>query len=218
MVVLGSPGAGKSMFFVSLASRSGALATYINMDSSLQLQAARVCAAKAGVKVTEVLRQPAVWANYLKYHPSSIRFVDHRVSAEQVDEVVTAHTEYWGETPTWVFVDNLKNIRRDRKKGEYEGYVQAIEELHQVARVHNCVVVVAHHVKRGDRALRSTVPHLDDGKYGSEDEAAFVLGLARPTRDVLRVGILKNREGDDSPDGSLYVDLPADFSRVRIGA
>lgn len=218
-MVLGAPGTGKSATSLAWALRTQLPATCISLDTDLRTQAARVCAVKAGVPVTEVFRDPGLWANYLRYHPHLVRFLDRPLTADQVEEVLVAHTEYFGESPHICVVDNVGNLSMDaRGDNEYGAFRKAFSALHAAGRRFETTMLALHHVKRGEASSGTKVPRLSEGIFTGEQQAEIVLGLARPQRDVLRVAVLKNRWGVAHPDGSLYVDLPVDLARMRIGA
>lgn len=202
----------------------------VSQDTDLATQAARVVASLTGVEFSQVKDDLAKWEAYLATSATSLpMMVDHPVDASEVDGLLTAAEEFYGVVPRLVVVDVWRNVVRG---GAYEDYMDAIRELHRVARRRHTTIVVLHHVNRQGGNSDGTKPiRLSDGKYGGEDEAEIVLGLSTPKwvedtlygsihvhEPILRVAVLKNRNGPKDPEGrDVYVDLSIDYERMRIG-
>jgi hypothetical protein len=185
------------------------------MDTSSRTQAARVVAALTGKPTSYALRERAWAADIIRKANLPISFYDQSVSAEDVDEMIQADQVWYGKTPSLVVVDDVRKLRKEAD-GEYEGFDHAFFDLHQLARKHDTVVVALHHINRKREGHGIYPVNLDDLKYGGDFEAEIVLGLWRPERSHLRIGILKNRSGEDDPAGGLYVDLDVDFEHAKI--
>lgn len=218
VVVLGAPGALKSMFSLSWAYHLGAPTTLISLDTDPLTQAARLVALHTEGKVTtsDVLASPAEWAEWLEDHPLPMLVVDQPVAPSDLGEILEAHTMYWGEVPKMLVVDDIASLMM--KSRDYEGFDSTILELRRVARKYQTTVVALHHVHRGDSAARNHKIKMSDGKYSGEYVAETILGLWRPKpqEPELRVSILKNRFGQDDPNGDLWARLYADPARCMI--
>lgn len=226
VLVLGAPGALKSLFSLVWGhelARQGEPVSLISLDTDPLTQAARLVAMEyraEGHRITtnEVMDTQTLWPEWLEDRRLRLSVIERPVSAEQIDEIITAHTEYWGRVPPLVIVDDVSKMRMEKR--DYEGFDTAILELHRVARRHGTVVLGLHHVHRGDSSSRQKRVTLKDGKYTGEYEAEIMLGLWRPLtqshRPTLRVSVLKNRSGQDDPTGETFVSLYADPARAEI--
>ena len=218
--LLGAPGAGKSTLVLDWLDRVQVPSLYISLDTSLVDQAVRYVARRTGASMQEVELYPVEKTKAeLERIESRIRFFGITVRTHAIGEVVAAETEYWGEPPAIVVIDNMKNlVEKEEGAAEYE---RIISDLHRVVRDHNTFILALHHIVRPmrdskDKARQRPVM-MTDGMYAGERDVNFVFGIWRPREDQLRVAILKNRMGRDAPDGSLYttLDFHGDTARVE---
>jgi hypothetical protein len=221
IIIMASPGVGKSLLTLAWALRLAQRAKpseVISLDTPSKLQAARACAALWDVPVSEVLDHPKDWIPHLAGLRYPLRVLDTSINPREVDELLEADTIYFGEAPHLVVVDDLSKILLNERG--YEAYDEAFAILHRIARKHKTCIVALNHLRRSggyDAKHPGTTPvALADGRYTGEGEADYVLGLWRPNPDVLRVGILKNRNGTAHPEGHVWIDLPMDAARVQI--
>lgn len=217
--VLGAPGTGKSTMILEWLDEAQVPSLYISLDTSLGDQAVRYVARRENVPVDVVETWPAArMIEVLEKIDAPVRFFARSIHLQGLGEVVAAETEYWGEAPAIVVVDNMKNlIEKEESQPEYE---RIIGELHKIARDHNVFVLALHHVirpKRDDREkVRSRPITMTEGMFAGERDVSFVFGLWRPQDSHLKVAILKNRMGRDAPDGSLYTTLDFDGATARV--
>jgi hypothetical protein len=99
---------------------------------------------------------------------------DLTMRIQDINDLVLAETEYWGQTPGLVVVDNVANLVDEMS---YEKFRSAFIGLQKVARLRGTVVVALHHVKRDSSSGRLS---LHSGSYAGEQESEVVLGLWRP--------------------------------------
>lgn len=235
MLVLAAGGVGKSAFALEWAYRIGVPAVYVSLDTSLVDHGIRLVSKTTGMPIDQVSaghdEDPEGWGarvgSQLLDLDSPLRFTDLANTAREVGEVVTAETEYWGDTPILTIVDNLQNLL-EQEEGAAE-YRRILRDLHRVAKEHDTLVMALHHLRRQPPKRRSDKDdddleddpgakpvHLDDALYEGDKEAQFVLGLWRPQWNRMHVGILKNRMGPASRAGSLWAPLYCDLKRMEI--
>lgn len=215
VIAAGAPGVAKSLVALLWPMWLQEPVRIVSMDTSSRTQAARVVAALTGKPTAHALRERAWAADVLRKAHLPISFYDQSVSVEDVDEMIQADKVWFGQTPVLVVVDDVRKLRKDAD-GEYEAFEHAFFELHQLARKHDTVVLALHHINRKREGHGVQPVNLDDLKYGGDFEAEIVLGLWRPVRDRLRIGVLKNRSGEDDPAGGLFVELKVDFEHAKI--
>ena len=220
VLVIGAPGALKSMFALNWALSMSAPSLYLTLDTSKQMQAVRVISNETGHSLHQVYsdmddsgRRPD-WVTWLEGFDegSFMKMTSTPVTPVEVGDTVSAWTEYWGEVPVMTIVDDISKMKGVR---DYQDYDEAVIELGRVAKKRNAVIMGIQHVNRdGEDATKR--PRLRAMKYTGEYEAAYVLGLWRPQPMVLRVSVLKNRTGEDDPNGNVYAALHADAPHVLI--
>jgi hypothetical protein len=237
--VVGAPGVGKSTFALDWAEMSGRPSLYISLDTELVDHAVRLVARKTGTPIEQILEGHEKdvkdwiqrWQPVVEDLDHPIRFVDERMSARTVGEVVAAETEFWGEPPELTIVDDASGLLEAEESSQE--YNRIFLDLKRVAREYDTFVVVLHHLRRkpaqpwrrpcrncgagNDEVDAGTLPvHASDILYAGDRKVSILLGLWRPRPDLLRVGILKNRMGPANPNGKMYVTLDADLSRAKI--
>lgn len=163
MILLGAPGAMKSMLSLVWCLELGAPSRIISLDTDPLTQAARVVARLANVSTREVLDDPAKWAPWLEEQSTQMRLLHEPITAEEVGEVMEADAEFWGKVPALVVVDDVSKLKmKDRSYQDFDG---AMLELHRAAKKHQTVVLALHHLHRGDSSNRTKPIRLSDGKY-----------------------------------------------------
>ena len=213
IVVLGAPGVGKSAFSLVWALNMGAPSLILSLDSDLSTQAARTVSVLTKVRFEDVRSNITEWEQFLQKSKRQLPYVtDYPLRVTDVDSLVTATEEYFGEYPKLIVVDNLKDVVTTEG---YEGHREALRELHRVARKFHTTVLILHHINRQSRGGEGDrPPTLRDGQYAGEQDAEFVLGLWQdpeiPSR--LWVRVLKNRFGQKNTEAGLEIDL----ERVQI--
>lgn len=236
LIVLAASGVGKSTvaldWALELAQDQPAL--YLSLDTALVDHAIRVIARQTGHTIREVEEghdeDPKAWAQ--KWAPTllemesstHLRFCDQNMRVETIGELVAAETEYWGDAPKLVIVDNLMNLLEGAESAAE--YRRIVSELLRVAKEHHALVVGLHHLRKkpaksvkdeeddddeGTRPVR-----LHDSLFAVDQEAKYVVGLWRPQPWDLKLSILKNRMGDANANGKVQVSLSVDMARARI--
>lgn len=220
VTVMGAPGVGKSLIGLNWCLSVPELSVLVSLDTDMPTQALRACSILANVPSTAVLADPDPWARYLErlqYGERTLpdgrflqcRMYDVTMSVKDINDLVVAETEYWGQVPGLVIVDNVANMVTEMS---YEAFRQAFIGLQKVARLRGTVVVALHHVKRDSSSGKLS---LHSGSFAGEQESEIVLGLWR-SNGFLNVGVLKNRNGIADPAGELAFPLSMSASTFRI--
>ena len=232
MIALAASGVGKSTFALDWALELDAPALYLSLDTSLLDHTVRVIARNTGKTTREVEEgfedDPMAWAErhyeYVLNLPHRVRFCDQNMRVETVGELVAAETEYWGEPPKLVVVDNLMNlVENGESAAEYR---RIVGELLRIAKTHHTLVVGLHHQrKKPAKSLKDgeddddegTRPvRLHDSLFAVDQEAKYVIGLWRPNLGDLKISILKNRMGDADPNAKVQASLSIDLARATV--
>lgn len=210
-VVMGTPGVGKSVFTLNWALAARYPSLVISLDTDVHTQAVRAASILTGVKQSVVRDYPEVFSVYLKRELYHCRIYDISLRTKDINDLLIAEQEYWGDSPPLVVVDNVSNIVTETS---YEAYRNVFIELQKVARMRNTFILACHHIRRGS-ASKSQRLSLHSGQYAGEQEAEMVLGLWRSDRGI-EVGVLKNRNGIADPDGALSFPVALDGDSMRI--
>jgi replicative DNA helicase len=222
VLVTAGPGVGKSFYGLNWAidlAQKGMPALVISTDTDLSDQAVRASALLSGKPISEIEQDTAYWGKWLHDQTSlPIRWSALDITVDEFSEFIQAEIEFLGEAPVLVVVDVLTDmLGGEENVGEIRHIVKGLK---RVAKKVRTTVVVLHHIKRGRAATGTSRVTLQDGLYGGEQDAPFVLGLWKPNgaAETMTVAILKNRRGPMNPDGFMTVDLRADLSHARISS
>lgn len=207
MVVIAAPGVGKSALSLSWALRSKP-ALFFSWDTDLRTQGLRIIASLKDRTIREVEQDLPREIPWLESQDLPVRFVEQYMDIDEMEEVIRAEREYWGQPPALTVIDNLRNLVREESVESFSG---TLTQLQKIARRQDTAVMVLHHVKRGPSANGDVRPRTSDGLYAGERDAEFVLGLWRE-HDRFFISVLKNRLGPDGQD----VRLEADLERMRF--
>lgn len=162
VIVLGAPGAMKSMLALSWCLELDEPTRIISLDTDPRTQASRIIARGTGIPSAKILEDRPRWAPWLREQKLKLKVGIQPTSAIEVGEVIAADTEFWGKAPVLVVVDDVSKLKMDRDYSSYDG---AFLELHRAAKKHNTVVMAIHHLHRGDSGARVKPIKLSDGKY-----------------------------------------------------
>lgn len=222
VVALAAPGVGKSTIALDWALKAQIPSLVVSLDTSLQDQAVRVAAHISGQTTARILEEieaaihagtPIDWADYLEQQDTLVRFTDVVRTVEELDELITAEVEYWGEPP-FVILDDARSLLAGEDSAP--GYKALFRDLHRLAQDHDCVVLTLHHITRGDAANGDVAPTMASGLYASEHDVQLSLGLWRPEPDKMAVAVLKQRMGPATPRGTAAIVLNVDLEHSRL--
>ena len=100
VVVMGSPGVGKSLFGLNWCLGIDQPSILVSLDTDMATQAMRACSILAGVPEEQVEKRPEAWAQFLDQKNLLCRMYDLTVTPRDVQDIIEAETEYWGVTPS----------------------------------------------------------------------------------------------------------------------
>jgi replicative DNA helicase len=233
VTVAGAPGAGKSVFATNFALRADFPVLYVAQDSAPSVLA-RLAALELGWEISEAfnaIREPDTRTEVIQSIEERVRpelvVQTGRQSVNELELRIKALTEWLGEAPPLVIIDNLIDMRVDGKDHTEQGfYAEALNGLKEVALQHNTCVMALHHVTRrgaGDSAKEAhglgTRPlKMTDLWYSGERESEHVIGIYHSsTMHKLHIQLLKQRDGEADPNGGVTVTLPWSPRMGRMG-
>jgi KaiC/GvpD/RAD55 family RecA-like ATPase len=217
VIVAGAPGGGKSTFSVNLAMNVDYPVLYLAQDTPASV-IGRMTALATGVDVTTAqrnLRQRDMLEEIsIKLEAARPHLILERkpVSVERLKHLVEALTEWLGEAPPLIIIDNLIDLLvPGSTHGEMQFYTTAIPQIKHIANEYGTCIMMLHHVTRsGDsrESGRGTAPlKMNDLLFAGEREARHVWGVYNNGEDTMNVQILKQQDGAADPDGNIEVPL-----------
>lgn len=225
-ILLAAPGVGKSSFAVDWVIRVGMPAIGISLDTSLNDQAMRVAARLSDRSVSEIERDidpeknsswrevRDQWSAWLAGQDIPVKFTDQVRRTSEIDELIRAETDFWGEPPQIVIIDDISNLL-EAEESVVE-YSRILRELKRIAQNAHTFVLGLHHVNRGPAADGWTPVTLNSGIFAGERIPEILLGLWNFGHQEVAVGVLKNRMGRGHGGGKLFARLAIDLGRCRF--
>ena len=216
-MICGRPSTGKSMVALNLAYRAQVPTLYVSADSHMATQSIRLLSLMTGQPQSELeamLMQSKQEASDLLRSQSYLRwsFLSSPTAA-QIQELVEAHAEMWGEGPMLLIVDNLTDVVRD---GGDEWGKEFLKDMKFMARKWNLAALVLHHMSLSRSHPDGTVPPMEAIQGKTAETPALVLSVT--TNDGwLGIGAVKNRYGYMDASGHNVDWFEFDPTRAWIG-
>jgi len=142
---------------------------------------------------------------------------DSSPSLDDVELEVKAYIELYGLAPEMIVIDNLMNVAAETDN-EWAGLRAIMMELHDLSRKTEACVLVLHHTSEQSEYGDGTKPPPRRSIHGKVSQlCSLIVTLGYdPFNKILRVGIVKNRYGPHAADGSMSVELAANYAACQI--
>lgn len=226
LIIAGAPGSGKSMVAVNFAIDVDYPVLYIAQDTPASV-IARMVAITEGLEVSSATRMLSEGkasdelAQRLAIKTDHILIERRPLTVDGVRERIDALTEWYGEAPPLVIIDNLIDMRVDgHTHADMNFFTKTLPELKFIANERNVCIILLHHVVRGGDSRgtgRGTARlTMNDLYFAGEREARHVWGVYNNTEDRMFVQILKQQDGKADPEGGLEVELQWYPSLARL--
>lgn len=222
VLVVGRPGAGKSLFALHAALHSGVRTLYLSADTDSKTMTWRAAAALMGEPVNQVESMLGTSAEEMV--EEALAEVDVRVAFDwtssptlhDIELEVAAAEETWGSYPGLIVVDSLYNVQVDAGD-DYAGMRHTIAVMHDLARATGACVMVLHHAslnrsKEDEPAGMAAVL----GQVTALPELVLSVMLDEEEEDTYRVAVVKNRSGAASSKGRKQIRLAVDVPRMTL--
>jgi len=220
-MIAGQPNAGKSLLALYMAVQMKVPTLYISADTDAYTTAIRAAAMVTGHKVATVEAAFASGAgqDFYGQELESIKHLQFDFSPsptlDEIDLSIRAYAEAYGEYPHMIIVDNAMNVV-SLHNDEWSGLREIAKAMHHIARETDAAVMLLHHTTENEG--RPDVPPARkaiQGKIAQLPEMILTVALVSMTGEF-RVACVKNRFAKNSADGSQYVTLWADASRMTL--
>lgn len=221
-LVVGRPGAGKSLFALHAALHSNVRTLYISSDTDRKTMMYRAAASLMGETVASVESMVGTSADDLI--EDALADVDSRVawdwtaspSIHDIELEVAAAEEAWGSYPDLIIVDSLYNVQADAGD-DYAGFRHVVSVAHDMARATNSCVMLLHHVSL-NRSKSDEPGGMESilGQVSAMPELILSVMADEDDPDTFKVAVVKNRSGAASSKGRKQVRLSVDLPRMRL--
>jgi len=222
-MIAGQPNAGKSLLALWMAVQMKVPTLYISADTDGYTTAIRAASMVTGHKVTTVEEAFATGAGE-EFYGSELGSVTHlqfdfapSPTLDEIDLSIRAYAEAYGEYPHMIIVDNAMNVV-SLHNDEWAGLREIAKAMHHIARETEACVMLLHHTSENEG--RPDMPpsrKAIQGKIAQLPELILTVALSSDTGEF-KVACVKNRFAKNSADGSKFVSLYADPSRMTIYA
>ena len=214
VVIAAAPGAGKSVVAVNMAMGVDYPVLYFAQDSPSSVKARMVALASPGLsvrqahgKVADPTTRQEIADLIAKRVRDTLIVQTGAVNIDQIEKSIDALTEWIGEAPPLVIIDNLIDmIVPGYNPSENGFFATVLPALKQMAiRLDTCIVVL-HHVSRASAGSkgRSGIT-MKDLLFAGEREARHVWGVFNDGEARMNLQILKQQDGRADPEGEQYV-------------
>jgi len=220
-MIAGQPNAGKSLIALYMAVQMKVPTLYISADTDGYTTAIRAAAMTTGHKVSTVEEAFASGAgqDFYGQELESIKHLQFDFSPsptlDEIDLSIRAYAEAYGEYPHMIIVDNAMNVV-SLHNDEWAGLREIAKAMHHIARETDAAVMLLHHTTENEgRPDLPPARKAIQGKIAQLPEMIITVALV-PSTGEFRVACVKNRFAANSADGSNYVTLWADASRMTL--
>lgn len=226
VLIAAGPGTGKSVLTLTQSLKSMVPSLMFSADSDAFTQLSRSIAILDEVSVESAAQMilgsviPEATESQLSAVPLRIDY-EASPSPGDMEELLEAYCELYGEYPGIVVVDNITNVRSDMgEDGDpFSGLEGLMDYLHGMARGTGACVIGLHHVTGDYNNGDKPIP-LNGVKGQITRVPEMVLTLFRKALDdmstILCVSVVKNRGGKQDPTGQTYAELQFTGSTVSV--
>ena len=219
-MIAGQPNSGKSLFALFYGVKAKVPTLYISADTDAYTTAIRAAAIITGHQqhtIEESFKNDG--QEFYTQELSSLRHIEFSFepspTLDDVDLMVKAYGEKYGQWPHLIIIDNLMNVSA-LHENEWTGMRDIMKACHHIARETDSAIFILHHTSEAEGdPLRPPSRRSIQGKVSQLPE--MILTVAMDTaQGVLRLACVKNRFAKHSAMGDSWVELVADASRMTL--
>lgn len=210
-LIVGQPGAGKSLMALFAALKSRVRTLYISADTDSKTMLWRAAACVMQAPVNEVAQMVGTSADVLV--EEALDEVDRLIafdwnsnpSLSDIQLETLAAEEAWGAFPQMIVIDNLMNVVANDGGDSYQGMASNMQAFHSLARKTGAAVIVLHHAslnrtKEGEPAPMNAII----GQVSALPEMILSVMMEENT---YKVAIVKNRHAKANREGKRQIEL-----------
>ncbi len=140
---------------------------------------------------------------------------DPSPTLDDVDLMVKAYGEKYGEWPQLIIIDNLMNVSA-LHDNEWTGMRDIMKACHHIARETDSAIFILHHTSEAEgEPNRPPSRRAIQGKVSQLPEMILTVAM-EPEYSEFRIACVKNRFAKHSARGDQWVSLRVDASRMTL--
>jgi KaiC/GvpD/RAD55 family RecA-like ATPase len=219
-MIAGQPNSGKSLFALFYGVKAKVPTLYISADTDAYTTAIRTAAILTTHETTTI--EESFKNTGVELYTDALTNLRHiefsfdpSPTLDDIDLMIKAYGEKYGEYPHLIIIDNLMNVTA-LHDNEWTGMRDIMKAAHHIARETESAVFVLHHTSEAEgdpdrpparRAIQGKVSQLPE----------MILTVAMETeQSELRIACVKNRFAKHSARGDQWVPLRVDASRMTV--
>jgi predicted ATP-dependent serine protease len=219
-MIAGQPNSGKSLLALFYGIKANVPTLYISADTdayTTSIRAAAVITGHQANTIEESFKNDG--QQFYTKELSSLKHMefsfDPSPTLDDVDLMVKAYGEKYGEWPHLIIIDNLMNVSA-LHDNEWTGMRDIMKACHHIARETDSAIFILHHTSEAEgdplfppsrRAIQGKVSQLPE----------MILTVAMETeQSEFRIACVKNRFAKHSAMGDRWIALKVDASRMKL--
>jgi len=221
-LVVGRPGAGKSLFGLFAALRMKVPTLFVSADTDVKTLMWRAAAVQMNTPVDQVRQmigtsaQSMVEDAFTEIDQVITIMADSNPRLSDIAEEVHATEEVWGHYPSLIIVDSLYNVAMEDGGETWQGAKDAMKAFHGLARKTGAAVMVMHHASL-NRSKDDEPAGMSAVLGQVSDVPEMVLSVMMDDEDnSYRVAVVKNRHGRANTKGHRQITVAVDPETMTI--
>ena len=219
-MIAGQPNSGKSLFALYYAVKATVPTLYISADTdgyTTAIRTAAIITQQQQHTIEDALKNDQ--QGFYEDELGSVRHIefsfDPSPTLDDIQLMIKAYGEKYGEYPHLIIVDNLMNVSA-LHDNEWTGMRDIMKAAHHLARETESAIFILHHTSEAEGdPLRPPSRRSSQGKVSQLPE--MILTVAMDTENgVFKIACVKNRFAKHSAMGDQWVELTADASRMTL--
>ena len=216
VMIVGRSGSGKSTLALFLAAEMNLPTLYFSADmtgyeASIKVACSRLEEDVDGIEEMVEGGSESAALVYDTLRDVNITFSFGEITWRGVEAEVEAYVELHNQYPEVIVIDNLMDV--EGCDTEYAAQQEAMQFLHNLARVTGATVIIMHHATDKSRDAEADPyrpPARKDIKNGLGEKPQLTLGVAlNPFNNEFSIAVLKQRMGRSDQTGRSYVTIQA---------
>ena len=219
-MIAGQPNSGKSLLALFYGIKAEVPTLYISADTDAYTTSIRAAAVITGHQQQTI--EESFKTGGKDFYTQELNSLKHMEFAfdpsptlDDVDLMVKAYGEKYGEWPYLIIIDNLMNVSA-LHDNEWTGMRDIMKACHHIARETDSAIFILHHTSEAEGdPLRPPSRRAIQGKVSQLPE--MILTVAMETeQSEFRIACVKNRFAKHSPMGDRWIALNVDASRMTL--
>jgi len=219
-MIAGQPNSGKSLLGLFYAVKAKIPTLYISADTdayTTSIRAASIITGHLSSTIEDSFKNDGV--QFYTDELATLRHIefsfDPSPTLDDVDLMVKAYGEKYGEWPHLIIIDNLMNVSA-LHDNEWTGMRDIMKACHHIARETDSAIFILHHTSEAEgEPTRPPSRRAIQGKVSQLPEMILTVAM-EPEYSEFRIACVKNRFAKHSAMGDKWVALKVDAGRMTL--